>query len=504
MMKVANKVGLFLSVLGATAFLFIMSCASPAKPASAEPEKKKAPDWVLTPPQGNAQNEFFVGSASDASGDAAKAEEQAVYSLIAEITRYLGVKVTAETTSQAKASLDNFQAQITQQVKQSGNARLAGFRVADRFQDQQGGRVTVYLLAQYERTELQKEKDRIAAVFQEQVDAVAVPEKKGKDLEGRGDLFGALKAYLEAATAASGSNIDNAAIKFERNINNAKAALGKISLVSLSPGLKAKVGEAFAEPFRFKVVNGQAEKDPPVKAADVQVTYKEGRAGGRLAVKTVNLQSNDQGVVEFVHPAPTFVGSETVTVMLDLSAFLAPLAKLPKNFANLVAGLEDLANTKRVNVEYSVASRAKDVALGIVVLDTDSAGNPTGNSNTAAGALEALSADGFKVRTLAFNATKLKTLSDAEVVKNVSASFGGQIERVIFGVIAVDEFEQEKGSVQVRVAGTLKALDLKSGQTLYTKRLIKRSVGSTAEAAMNSAFRNLGLDFGKDLSRNLP
>ncbi len=503
-MKQVKKGGVYVSVLCATVFFFITSCASPAKPASSEPEKKPVPEWVSTPPAGNAQSEFFVGSASDAAGDAAKAEEQAIYSLIAEITRYFGVKVTSETTSQAKASLNDFQAQVTQQVRQSGAARIAGFRVTDKFTDKQGSRVTVYLLAQYDRTELQKEKDRIAAVFQEQLDAVAVPERKGKELEGKGDLFGAAKAYLEAAAAASGSSIENAAVKFERNVNNAKGVVGKIGLVRLSGKIAGTVGEPLPAAFRLKVVNGQSEGDPAVAGADIQVSYKEARSGGRLGVKTVNLKSDAKGVVEFAHPTPTFVGSETVVMMLDLSASLEPLAKAPKSFANLIAGLEDAVNSKRVNFEYSVVSRAKDVPTGIVVLDTDAAGNPTGSSNAAAGLLEALSGDGFKVRTLAFNATKLKSMSEADFVKSVSSSFGSQIERIIFGVIGVDEYEEGRGTIQVRVAGTVKAIDLKTGQTLYTKRLFKRSVGSNSEGTMNSAFRNVGLDFGKDLSKNLP
>jgi hypothetical protein len=503
-MKNARKALGKVSFLATTVFLAFLGCATTARPGAAEPPSKNPPAWVLTPPAADARYEYFVGSSSDTGGDAVKAEEQAVYSLIAEITRYIGVTITTETTSQAKAALDSFQAQVIQQVRQTGSARVAGLRVADKFVHRDPSRVTVYVLAQYDRAELQKERDRIAAVFQEQIDAVAAPEARGKQLDGSGDLFGAIKSYIEAAAAASGSNIDNAAIKFERNINNAKAVINKVGLIPLSGALTGEVGSPLPGTFRLKVVAGQRENDPPVRGANIQVSYKEVRSGGRVGVRAVNLQSGEDGVVEFEHPVPTFVGSEKVTMMLDLSSFLIPLDRAPRAFSSYVSGLQDLVNAKRINFEYTVVSRAKNVPTGIVVLDTDASSNPTGSSGTASGILEALSADGFRVRALSFNAATLRGMSDTDVVKNVAASFGGQVERVIFGVIAVDEFEETRGSFQVRVAGTVKAADLRTGQILYSKRMFKRGIGGSSDGAVSAAFRNLGMDFGRDLSRNLP
>ena len=43
--------------------------------------------------------------------------------------------------------------------------------------------VTVYLLAQYATADLEREKRRIEAVFREQQEAVAGPEREGAELE---------------------------------------------------------------------------------------------------------------------------------------------------------------------------------------------------------------------------------------------------------------------------------------------------------------------------------
>ena len=499
MKQVRSKLMLGLMILG------ILSCAgSPKTTAPKEPERKTPPEWVLTPPKETDQYSFFVGSASDSRGDAAKAEEQAVYSLIAEITRYLGVRVTSETTSEAKATLDRFQAQVTQQVKQEGSARVTGLRVVDKFIQKEGERVTVYILAQYERAELQKEKARIAAVFQEQVDAVAIPESKGKRLETQGDLFGAIRSYIEAAVAAATSRVENADIKFERNINNAKRVVSRIGFIPLTKEVTGMIGDPLPTSFKAKIVDGQGESDPPVAGADVQVSYKEARSGGRPTVRTVALKSGEDGIVEFNHPVPTFVGKESVVMALDLSAYLTPLENVPRQYRSLVNSLEDLILSKRVDIPYTVVSRAKNIPMGVVVLDLDAAGNPTGSNRTAAGILEALTEEGFKAVSVSLDPATLKGKGDSDIIRAIASQYGGQIERIVFGTVAIDEFIENRGQFQVRVTGTLKAAELKSGQVLYTKRMLKRSIGSNADAAIGAAFRNLGIDFGKDLARSLP
>ncbi|GAB4364605.1 MAG: hypothetical protein Kow009_01340 [Spirochaetales bacterium] len=484
--------------------LGVASCASTPKDTVDSGGSKSPPDWVLSPPKETDQYSFFVGSASNPEGDVAKAEEQAIFNLIAEITRYLGVRVTSETTSEAKASLDRFQAQVTQQVKQEGSARVSGLRVADKFIQKEGTRVSVYILAQYDRTELEKEKARIEAVFREQVDAVALPEERGKRLEMEGDLFGAIRSYIEAAVAAATSKVENAEIKFERNINHAKRVVSRIGLVPLTGEMSGMLGEPLPSSFKVKIVDGQSASDPPVAGAEVQVSYKEVRAGGRPTVRTVGLKSGEDGVVEFNHPVPTFVGKESVVMVLDLSAYLAPLENVPRQYRALVNSLEDLILSKRVDLPYTIISRAKDIPTGVVILDLDAAGNPIGTSRTSAGVLESLTAAGFKAMSASLDPVILKERGDSEVIRDIAARFGDRIERVVFGTVGIDEFIENRGQYQVRVTGTLKAADLKTGEVLYTKRMLKRSIGSNAEAAIGAAFRSLGIDFGEDLARSLP
>jgi len=187
------------------------------------------PDWIGTPPAANATSTFFTGAGTSKEGDQAKAEEIARGALIDEIMRYLGVKITAQTTATARASVDSFQSEVRQQLTQTGSGNIAGLQIAGKYVEKRANGLTVYLLAKYSTTDLAKEKRRLEEVFREQVEAVSGPEKEAQDLEAAGSFYAAAARYLDAAAAASKSGIDNAKIKFERVINSAKAALDHVA-----------------------------------------------------------------------------------------------------------------------------------------------------------------------------------------------------------------------------------------------------------------------------------
>jgi hypothetical protein len=504
-----------ISTLAACAVVLVLlfsSCAGGAPAAkTGEPEAsttqkaEQPPDWVLQPPEGDDQYEYFVGSASNESGDRVAAEEQAVNSLIAEITRFMGVRITAESTATAKSSLESYQASVTQVVKQSGSAQVAGFKVVDKFVDQrEGGQVSVYILGRYNRQDLLKEKRRLAELFEEQIRSVEEPEEQGKALAAEGKYIQAIQKFTEAAAAAAGSTIDNADVKFERNINNAKSVVEKISLEKLNDNISGAVREPFGETFDLRVYALEDGEETPIEGANIRVSYKIIRSNGRTGVKSVNRETNSDGILSFEHPVPEIVGTETVTMALDLSSYIEPLEDVSRSYQSAVEGLTDLINEKRVSFQYTAISRAKEIPTGIVVLDTDIAGNPTGNSNTASGILESLSQANFSIRTLNYDAEKLADLSDPQLIAEIKKQFGGQIDRLIFGVVSLDKFDESDDSYLVRVSGTVKAADLASGRILYSKSSFKNSRGSSSKAVISSAFKSLGIQLGEEMARNLP
>lgn len=459
------------------------------------------PDWVLGSLPSEAGYEFFIGSASDADGDIAAAEEQARSSLVGEIVRFLGVQVTSETSAEARASLDEFQASVRQTVTQTGQAQVTGFRIVDRFVDQREDRVTVYILGRYERDALLSEQERLREAFREREEAISGPEAEGMALEAEGNYYQAARRYIAAASAALDSEVENADIKFERNITNARDVIQQLSLEKVTDNLRTFVKEPFEGNFSLRVVGAGGTG---VEGVQILVSHKILRSNGRVGIRQQSVTSGDDGIVSFKHPVPEFVGEETVTMSVDLSADLETLQNVDRGQRSMVNSLEDAVLQKRVTFRYSVLSRAKDTVTGIVFLDTDIAGNPiTPSDATAGGLLQQLTEAGFDVRTLPYDASLLADRSDSEIIQMLTATFADDVERIIYGIAGIESFEEGDGYL-VKVTGSARALDLRTGEILYAATTFRNSRGSTSSGAIASAFRNLGVRFGEEMARSLP
>lgn len=476
--------------------LLLVACATGAGSSGGS---ESPPEWVVDPPESTAQLEYFIGSSSDDSGDAATAEEQAIADLLAEITRYMGVRVTSETTAEARASLDDFETDVTQTVRQQSDARVEGLRVEERYVERQEGRVTVYILASYDRDALEAERTRIAALFQERLDAIAVPEREARRLEDQGAYLQATIRYIEAASAAASSTLENAEIRFERNLNAARSILSELTLEKVNDNLSTNVGTAFDEPFQARVTVGGR----PLQEAEVVVSYKVLRANGRTGVATVRVRTDDRGVASFDHPVPEFVGSETLSMGLDLNAYLTPLEAAPSGYQSQVDSLLDVLASKRVIFRYAVESGAGDVPTAVAILATDIAGNPIQDGATEAGLLQQLGNQGFNIRLLSFPREELRGTGEADLLTALRDAAPPEVQRVIYGVVGIDEFEERDGII-VRVSGSVTAVRLADGAVLASAEGFQRSRGQSSQSAISAAFRGLGDRFAQELLRELP
>ena len=487
-----------LAVALTAAFLF--ACGSAPNPVSAQ---EKPPAWVLNPPEADAQYAYFVGSGESKTGSLVEGEDIARGALIDEIMRYLGVRISSETTATAKASLESYQADVVQTLKSTSAGRVVGLEIAERWVSRREGRTGVYLLARYNKTELSKEKRRLEEIFREKVQAIAGPEEEGRELEARGELYQAALRYLEAAAAAFKSDLENAEIKFERNMNQAREAVRRIGMVKLNDNLKVPVGKVFPAAFQLKVVAGSGASDPGIAGAAVRVSFKEMKATGKSATRSQSVKSGADGKVSFLPPPTEFVGAETLTMTLDLAEALEALEEVPDRLYGQVEALEELARTKSVRFAYESVSLAGTVPTGVAVFDLDATGNPLTMSETSSGLLGELGKAGFKVVSLPVGATEVAGRPDNQVIAALSSGYRGQVERAIFGAARIAETVQEGQTIIIQVSGTVKVVELSSGTVLLTVNKTRRAQGASVAAALSTAFKKLGEDLGQAVANQL-
>ncbi len=479
-------------------FASFLSCAT--APAGSG----RMPAWVTSPPAETAEYVYFIGSGSDGGGDSAAAEQAAVSSLVGEVTRYIGVRISSDLTIDTRASMEEVEERVTESIRQQSSAQLSDFKVVDKWIDRSASpTVVIYILGAYSRPALLEEKDRVEAIFREQQEASAVLEAKGAELERGGRTFEAVTAYAESALAAITSGVENGDIKFERTINKARNALAGISLVPVSNTLSGMMGKPFSGELVLRVTSSADTGSRGLADVPIQISYKELRSTGRTGVAVVTLLSDRDGYVRFVPPVPRFVGTDQVVMTVDIRALLDPLSALPGKYQEAVDGLRQVAASRKGVFEYSVSSAAASIPTGILIMDLDRSGKPIPISDTLAGVQEALTAARFALRGIGADFSLL-TLPDEETIAKLRELYGSAVRRVVFGVARIVDFQESGGNFIVKVEGTVKTADLDEGRIIFTDSKIKSARGSNSASAISAAFKGLGGAFGEALVNNLP
>ncbi|MCX7023588.1 MAG: hypothetical protein NT080_03090 [Spirochaetes bacterium] len=493
-MKSARPLPVFL------ALVLAVSCASAPQPSA-----QAAPDWIIKTPPPDGTYTYFVGSGSSAKGDSSEALNDATAKLISNIMVYLGVKVSADTTAVAKASLDSYQTDIVSTVTTQSTNRLVGFMVKERKEtkDKASGRVMVYILASYDSKELAKEKARIEALFKEKNDAVAKPEGAGMDAEGKGRQFDAIRFYIEAAVAASGSDIENAEIKMERNVNNARRVIQKIRFVKATNPPIPQLNQDFSAPFSAKLVYGESDSSPGVPGVEIVVQYPK-KQGPRVGTKTDRAVSDPEGMVKYTPPAPDSVGKMKVTMRVNLDSSLDLLARFPPKYVAYREALETELKGRIITFEYLVGSVANTVPMAIAIVDLDKDGAVTGTV-AQGGLIETLVKGKYRVQMATLDEKLVISLDDRAVLAAAKAALAGKAVRLVYGVVRIEAVTREGTTFMASAKATIRVLDLETGTPLYFAEKNFSAIGDDDAAARRNVLAAIGREtIARDLMSNLP
>ena len=308
-----------------------------------------------------------------------------------------------------------------------------------------------------------------------------------------------MRLYIDAAVAAYRSDLQNRDVLMEDYLREARDAAARLELEVLSGDVRTDLGEVPDAPFRIRLsAAGQPQAD-----VSLSVQYPALRSNGRIGVRYDEVRTNADGIAEWFHPAPGFVGREDVVFGLDMNESLDAFLGLSTGMDDLISALTDEILDVRVRTTLEVVSRAREIPTAIVVLDTDVAGNQTSHFVTSEGIAEALRDAGFNIQSVSFNASDLSGLGEAEILSALRAELLGEAQRVVVGVASIDEFEERDGYV-VRVSGSVQILDLENGRVLARESAFLLSRGTNPRSTISAAFRNLGVRLGDQIARSLP
>jgi len=416
-----------------------------------------------------------------------------------EINQYLGVDISLVSTTEQRASFDEFETEMRNTITLQADGRIAGFRIQDRYEVSTGAGVTVYILASYEKAALEQERQKREALIQEQEDAVSIPENQGRAALSARDGLGAVTGFSQAAEAAMDASIRNADVRFERNMRSLAETIQAFELQILQVPSQLVVSAPPTEDF----VVALSFQGAPAPGLDLRATFSEAQSGGRSRVQNITQKTDADGTVRFRLPPPTLVGSQTLTVSLDLSAYLGPLEDVPRAQQALSNALFDNASAKMVRLPYSVISLAREVPMGIFVLDTDISGNPTGRTETSQGIVQELSSAGFRITPLNLQPAQVgASVNPSTVIQLLDQQGVVGADRLILGRVSIVSVEERDGFL-VRVGGSVEVYDRNTGVLLFSQEGFKLSQGASSARAISSAFSSLGRDLGTAIARGL-
>ena len=431
--------------------LTLFSCASYKN----KPEDE-VPVWIEKVPAGDADYEYFTASGTNKNFTLAEAD--AKNNLINEIIRYLGVSIKTETTTTALGSVENLEKILKSEISQSSAANIKKLKIKNRYSQKNKNGLTVYLLAEYDKQELRKERDRLLKIAEEKILSVSEPQKKADDFFESKKYYSAALYYTKAASAALSSGIENGDIKFRQNISNAKESLKKIKLNLQKDNLENTSNE-----FLIPINIGTFEERVPLL-----VSYKT-KVRNTTSIIIEGIETDQNGTANFILHDEKIEPKARIRIELDISEIKQILgSKDFDEYQEAVKELQQIIFKQIINFEFKNPEnkiKKEKEQKGTVSLFIEQADSK--NSIIEEKILDILKDMNFK------------TISAKN--ENPAADF------FIYARIETDEASKAADGFLVRLNADIEIKNPNTQEIIYKKNISKRGAGFTEKEAHRSA-----------------
>lgn len=469
--------------------LFLASCAGGPS------IRDEAPEWVSSPPQDSQEQYAFRGMGDGDTMTLARSE--ATDDLISVVLDAMRLGNPDNWPDEGRSAVNRFSQDLSQAVRNPDTAAMEGMVVARRDGwSNDVGSVTYAVDILWDRVVF----DALAI---ELADATGIAGPEFRAFEDRartaleaGNVYEA--ALLWAAAAGIAEEEDNISA-YRLALRGIESALAGLEYQLESVPLNAYVGSRPSEPLIFTVsAMGKAVGD-----AEFLFTYLRAARDGSLTRGTARINSDENGAVVFLPPEVAFAGIQEVTIAPSSTPFLEYLDDPSDGTTDgFISNLEEPAS----RAEYEALVRLRSISMGILILETDLAGNPLDSDAAARGLLDDLLADGFDVEVMDLDPREMIPRSERALLRDIKADerFSADYERVLHARVSLESFEQDGDNYTVRVTGSLAMSDIDRQVTLFRTDVSKSSRAASSQQAMSAAFRQLGRSFAEELISQAP
>lgn len=277
-------------------------------------------------------------------------------------------------------------------------------------------------------------------------------------------------------------------------IDKAGSLLLKITVSGVQAPESAFANVLIALPFHLLC----SSEDALIPEVEFLVRYEgKKRDGGRGQFER-RLVSNDSGILEFYHPFIPFSGDAQISFNPGSRDFQSSVQTLGDDGLD-ISTLSSWMKDSSIEYNISVESASRMLPMGVVLLHTDITENTLNINDSSVGIAEVLSQDGFMVQVMTLDPAELQLAGESAFIRDLQATYKDVYERVIFGIVEIQDFESRGDSYRVKTGGTLKVVDVLSSEILMTIKLDKSVESRSNTLAVTASFRELGKAFAQEL-----
>ncbi len=465
--------------------LLIFSCAGGPRLLEAPPE------WVSVPPEAAEGFLAFRGEARNESPVLAK--EGAIEDLTEKIISAMNLGDESRWSSEGAAKVNAFRLDVESAVRSTSDVSvLEGFSVVRIAGWENSDKTISYVV------DISWDAAAFEAMADELSDVTGVSSSDYRDLEERAKAAAEQGNFYESALiwakAAGVAETNGNSSGYRQALRQAGFVLLDLKYTVESVPEKASVGSRPETPIIFAISSG----GKPLGNAEFVLTYPVLSREGKPAKGSVRISSDARGFIIFRPPEVRYSGTQVVTIAPSADPLLEYLnGEGDPHIDTLVATLE----TPKAEAAYEAYNPIRTIPTGILILETDLAGNPLESSAAADGLFSDLQADEFDVEIMDLDPREMIDRSEKALLRDLKADvrFSTRYDRVIFGTVSLESFEQDGDGYTVRVSGTLVLSDINRQVHVYRSTISKTSRAGNGRQAVNAAFRQLGRSFAAEL-----
>lgn len=311
--------------------------------------------------------------------------------------------------------------------------------------------------------------------------------------EQEGKFYSAAEELVRATAHIAGRGIPLERKTADEYIARAGALLERIEIRTTSVPARTFVNRR-VDPFHLYCGAG----DDPVPAVELLVQYQGRKRDGAPGQFERRLVSNETGIVEFYHPFIPFSGRATVDFSPGSRDFRSAVAKLEESGLD-VAVLNDWSAARSIRHRLLVEAVDREIPTGVVILHADITGKSLQLNDAASGVVEELSQAGFDVELMNLDPDEIVEAGEDSFLRDLKAVYKGNFDRVLFGVVGINDFEARTETFRVATSGYLRMADVETGEILLSLEQNKAVESRNDSLAVSASFRELGKAFAQDL-----